>query len=137
MRSDMTPAEIAALIARANAYQIEARDCGPVPVNLGEFLQAQQETIARLREALADAEEVLSLAEHPALPDPAYHTEVKALGQRIGFGALMKTASAGWMEANSAKGYPTSGAFVAGPCIGTVQGTLARIRAALSTGEQP
>lgn len=84
------------------------------------------------REALVDAEEVLSLVEHPAHPDPWYHAEVKALGQRIGFGALMTTASAGWREIAAANGDPTSGVFVAGPCIGTVQGTLRRIRSALT-----
>ena len=87
--------------------------------------------IARLREALVDAEEVLALVERPAFPDPRHHEEVKALGRRIGFGALMSTASAGWAEANRAEGYPDSGVFVAGPCIGTVHGTLRRIRAAL------
>ena len=98
-------------------------------------LAASQAREAEMREALAEAEEVFALVEHPNLPDPLYHEEVKRLGCRIGFGALMSTASAGWREANEADGYPGSGAFVAGPCIGTVQATLKRIRAALATTE--
>ncbi|WP_028732126.1 hypothetical protein [Rhizobium leguminosarum] len=86
----------------------------------------------RLREALTEAEETLRLVEHPAFPDPEYHQQVKDLGNRIGFGALMSTASAAWREILAEKGYPIGGEFVAGPCHGTVVDTLAKIRAALS-----
>lgn len=86
----------------------------------------------RMREALVECVDVLAMNEHPAFPDPLYHAEVKALGERIGFGALMSTASAGWREVLAAKEWPTGGEFVAGPCFGTVQATLALARAALS-----
>jgi len=82
--------------------------------------------------ALKECEEVLRLSEHPALPDPLYHEEVKALGRRIGFGALMSTASAGWREVSAEHGYPVGGEFVAGPCFATLQSTLAQVRAALA-----
>jgi hypothetical protein len=82
--------------------------------------------------ALTECEEVLRLSEHPAFPDPLYHEEVKALGRRIGFGALMTTASAGWREVLAEHGYPAGGEFVAGPCFATLQSTLAQVRAALA-----
>jgi hypothetical protein len=82
--------------------------------------------------ALTECEEVLRLSEHPAFPDPLYHEEVKALGRRIGFGALMTTASAGWREVLAEQGYPAGGEFVAGPCFATLQSTLAQVRAALA-----
>src|SRR5690606_786720 len=58
-------------------------------------LRAQRDALA---EALGEAEEVLALMEHQKRPDPAFHDRVKALGQSIGFGAMMATAEAGWRE---------------------------------------
>jgi hypothetical protein len=88
------------------------------------------DTIAQLVKALEEAETVLALVERPAFPDPLYHEEVKALGRRIGFGALMSTASAGWREVAQERGDPIGGEFVAGPCHGTVTHTLSIIRRA-------
>ena len=81
--------------------------------------------------ALKECVSVMAMQEHPRWPDPLYHEEVKALGERIGFGALMGTASAGWREASAEKGYPTGGEFVAGPCFSTLTATLKQARAAL------
>lgn len=92
---------------------------------------AAEAQIARLREALEAAEETLRLAEHPAFPDPIYHDEVKRLGQRIGFGALMSTASAAWREELVASGYPVGGEFVSGPCHSSIIRALSMARAAL------
>lgn len=83
-------------------------------------------------EALEECVAVMAMQEHPRCPDPAYHEEVKALGRRIGFGALMGTASAGWREVAAEKGYPTGGEFVAGPCFSTLTATLRKARQALS-----
>lgn len=141
--ADMTREEIEALVARLAKRGYMFCGVGDATINsrfepdpdCAIAAAALSQTLARnaeLEAALADAEEVLSLVEHPAQPDPWYHAEVKALGQRIGFGALMTTASAGWREVAEANGDPTSGVFVAGPCIGTVQGTLRRARAALA-----
>ena len=91
--------------------------------------------IERLQAALREAEETMKLVERPALPDPAYHQGVKSIGQRIGFGALMSTASAAWRETLEETGYPTGGEFVAGPCLDTVVSCLAKVRAALEDGE--
>lgn len=82
------------------------------------------------RNALEDAEDTLRLVERPAFRDPRYGDEVEALGLRIGFGALMASASASWREHLAADGDPVGGEFVAGPCHGTVVATLAKIRAA-------
>lgn len=127
----------------ADAMQVKLLEAREAERAAGKLALAAEREIARLCaenaalvDALMDAEEVLSLVERPAFPDPLYHEEVKRLGLRIGFGALMSTASAGWAEASAAEGYPTSGAFVAGPCIGTVHATLKRIRAALSLAPQ-
>lgn len=86
--------------------------------------------------ALDDVEETLRLVEHPAFPDPQHHQEVKTLGMRIGFGALMTTASAGWRETLETDGYPVGGEFVSGPCHGTVISSLSRLRTTLAALRQ-
>lgn len=85
----------------------------------------------RLREALEEAEIVLALVEEPALADPYALIEVRELGDRIGYGNLMNTASEIWRS----KLDPSGGEFVAGPCRATVNRCLKMIRAALSTEE--
>jgi hypothetical protein len=82
--------------------------------------------------ALEDAAEVLGLSERPAFPDPQYHEEVKALGRRIGFGALMHTAEAGWREVLKERGDPTGSEHTAGPCRSTVDDCLKTVRNALA-----
>lgn len=99
-----------------------------------ETIDAQQERIAELEGALTEAEEVLALSETPAFPDPAWHCEVKALGQRIGFGALMSTAEAGWRETLESQGY-AGGEHTSGPSRSTITNTLAVIRAALAKND--
>jgi hypothetical protein len=95
--------------------------------------------LERARKALEDAEDTLHLVEQPAFRDPHYGDEVEALGRRIGFGALMSSASASWREYLATSGSPVGGEFVAGPCHGTIIATLANIRAARAQadGETP
>ena len=93
-----------------------------------QSLTIDDETVARLREALEDAESLLALVEHPAIPDPEWAPLVQGLGERIGYGNLMTTASALWRDAGIVPG----GEFVAGPCMGSVRATLAKVRAALA-----
>lgn len=88
--------------------------------------------LAAAREALTDAEETLRLVEHVPFVDPRHGAEVEALGRRIGFGALMSSASASWA---ALPGFPKGGQFVAGPCHATVLACLKRIRAALTSPE--
>ena len=87
--------------------------------------------VAELEAALTEAEDTLQLCEHLSLPDPVHRDVVESLGERIGYGALMSTASALWRERLIAQGLKGGGEFVSGPCHSTVLGTLKIIRAAL------
>ena len=95
--------------------------------------QAALDRIAELEGALGECVEVLALKENPDAPDPQHHERVKALGQEIGFGALMSTASCGWRECAKDQGIAGS-EFVAGPCYVTVVETLSLARAVLAKG---
>lgn len=86
---------------------------------------------ARLREALEECVEVLELVERPAFVDPDHGDEVAALGDRIGYGALMSSASASWRERLEEQDCPTGGEYVAGPCHKTIVLTLEKARKAL------
>jgi hypothetical protein len=109
-------------------YQQLARECYPMQID-------------RLRKELENCIEVLSLVERPRFVDPDYGEEVRRLGDRIGYGALMSSASASWREKLAVQGYPLGAEFVAGPCYATVIDTLKKARAALSlhvrSEEQP
>jgi hypothetical protein len=84
--------------------------------------------IARLRATLKEAESVLGLVERSPAPDPVIDDEIEALGLKIGFGAMMKSAERMWSLQPDVMG----GEFVAGPCRVTVINTLAKIRKALA-----
>lgn len=91
--------------------------------------------VAALVEALMDAESVLALSEKPAFADPQHHADVTLLGRRIGFGALMSSASASWRNDLLQTGYPAGGEYVAGPCHATVVKCLGKARAAIAALE--
>lgn len=80
--------------------------------------------------ALLEAEEALALAASPNIPDPRHIDEIRALGERIGYGNLMATASAIWGEKMEADGIGGS-EFVAGPCRSTVVKALGLVRDAI------
>lgn len=82
--------------------------------------------------ALQECIDTLALVEHPQRVDPHHGEEIKRLGDRIGYGALMSSASASWREKLAEDGYPVGGAFVAGPCHGSVVAVLKKARAALA-----
>jgi hypothetical protein len=84
------------------------------------------------REALQECVDTLALVERPAFKDPLYGAEVEALGNRIGFGALMASASASWREALTKRGDFVGAEYVAGPCHATVVAALTKARAMLS-----
>lgn len=90
---------------------------------------------AELRAALDEAEQTLRLVEHPSFEDPVNGDEVRRLGDRIGFGALMSSAQAAWRRRLQEHGGPVGGEFVSGPCYSTVTNTLRKIRAALRRPE--
>jgi len=81
--------------------------------------------------ALMEAEEVLALAASPSIPDPRHIDEIRALGERIGYGNLMASASAIWGEKMEAAGIGGS-EFVAGPCRLTVDKALALVRSVIA-----
>lgn len=87
--------------------------------------------IAALVAAAQEAEEVMALTERVPFCDPQHGDEIKALGDRIGYGALMTSASRSWHDAIERQGY-AGGQFVAGPCHATVMATLKLLRAALA-----
>lgn len=127
---------IAGLREAAEGLQYGARD---IVLQAADALEAttrpappaQPGREERLREALEEAEIVLALVEEPALADPYALIEVRELGDRIGYGNLMNTASEIWRS----KLDPSGGEFVAGPCRATVNRCFRMIRAALSTEE--
>lgn len=84
--------------------------------------------------ALLEAEETLALAVSPNFPDLHHIDEIRALGERIGYGNLMATASAIWGEKMKASGIGGT-EFVAGPCRSTVEKALTLVRDALSLKE--
>ena len=96
---------------------------------------AQTGEVERLKAALEECVSVLALAEHGKCEDPDHQEVVTALGQSIGFGALMSAAQYGWRETLRAKGYPLGGEFIAGPCYATVITALKQARQALSRPE--
>jgi hypothetical protein len=87
--------------------------------------------IEALEAALRECVDLLALVEHPKRVDPDYGSEVNRLGQRIGFGALMSSASASWRATLTAGGGPVGAEFVAGPCQSSVTEVLQIARAAL------
>ena len=98
--------------------------------------EAAERRAGELEGALKGAEATLALVEHPAREDPLHGSEVRALGARIGYGALMSSAQASWRMHLEESGYPLGGEHVAGPSFGTVQVTLRAIRAALLPATQ-
>ena len=52
-----------------------------------------------MREALVEFMEITAPAARLPTRDPDYHAEVKALGDRIGYGAMMLSAQAAWRDA--------------------------------------
>lgn len=89
------------------------------------------EAAASAREALKYVEKALSPIESTPSRDPSYHDLVNALGDRIGFGALMKIAELCWREDLAANDFPVGGEFVAGPMRAQIDKALRLVRAAL------
>ncbi len=86
------------------------------------------------RVVLRECEEVLELTD-PSGQRLCIHAfedaEVYQLCERVGYGAVMDSAARQWRQKPTRNG-GESGAFVTGPCIGTVQSTLKRIAAVLN-----
>lgn len=77
-------------------------------------------------EALIRIEPLLSQLALPSRLDPDHSSEIRELGERIGYGALMHGASALWrvhLEENGGSG----GEFVVGPCAATAEKAWTRL----------
>jgi hypothetical protein len=125
-------------IGKDEAYttlELEATDARLIanaPADLAFLL----DRVEKLESALRQAEETWRLTERPTHIDPVHGARVEELGDAIGYGALMSSASASWRKrlADSGKA-PVGGEFVAGPCHSMVVKALAAIRTAL--GDAP
>lgn len=84
----------------------------------------------RLLDAAKEALDVLGLCEGRSFDAPE-DAEVKALGRRIGFGALMSAASKTWAEWLVEQGMPRGSNFVSGPCLATFEKTVAVLSSAI------
>ena len=91
-------------------------------------LAAQNQQVLALVEAARDAGDVLQSAASPSNLDPQYSDQIAALGERIGYGALMHGASALWRKS---LGDLAGGEFAAGPCVSTAASRLVRLDDAL------
>ncbi len=112
----------------------EVRNVVPLYASQATTLELAQKRIEELEEAVRECVETFELVERPSFLDPDYSDEVSALGDRIGYGALMSSASASWRNALVEQDCPVGGEFVAGPCHVTVLRALKIARAALTAG---
>lgn len=85
--------------------------------------------VERVKEALVEAREALSLAADVPLADPYILTDLRALCDRVGYGNVMSSASALWREK---LGELKGGEFCAGPCRATAEAAIELIDQALS-----
>ena len=94
-----------------------------------ERAERAEADLTAARALLREAVEVWSRCVARDFPAPE-DAEVRALGERIGFGALMDAAEKEW-RASLVADYPpcVGGEFVHGPCRATVDDLSARIEA--------
>lgn len=92
---------------------------------------SEAERIRALEDALREFLDITEPASIPAFKDPAHGAVVEQLGERIGYGALIASASASWRESNKRQGYPAGGEFVVGPCYSVLMGARKKALAAL------
>jgi len=93
--------------------------------------RASEERIAGLVKALEDAAALFENLAQPAVGDLRTAGLVRQLGDVIGYGNLMHTASAIWREKLSVDGI-RGGEFSCNICQKTAENTLVKIRAALA-----
>ena len=125
------------LLKRLRAAKYSRGPLGEMSAHAAGMMHEAADEIERLRAALDETRVNLELVERLRIKDPAYGAEVEALGERIGYGALMSSAQASWRASNARRGFPTGGEFVAGPCYATVMKNLEMVRAALNPDSTP
>ena len=112
------------------AMERAATACDACAVDVTERLRG----LEAVRVAAEDALDVLSLCTTRNFPAPE-DAEVRALGERIGFGALMSAASKTWADHAWETGIPYGSHFVCGPCESTLEAIGSALRAALAAVE--
>lgn len=125
-----TAAEIVDRIAKQHVWK------GDCVADVAQALFSERHRHAEVMEALREFMDITESAATPAFRDPDYANEVQALGDRIGYGALISSASASWRESLARDGYPTGGEFVVGPCMAVLLLTRAKASALLSRLEE-
>lgn len=75
--------------------------------------------------------EVLQMSARERWEDPHWGAEVRALGERIGYGAMMASASAAWAKDVKDKDGIEDVGFVAGPHMSTVKDLISKLTKAL------
>ena len=90
--------------------------------------KSRDDKVLVLVAAARDAGDVLETASRAALLDPDYSDEIKRIGERIGYGALMTGASALW---RASLGELAGSEFAVGPCVSQAQSRLERLDDAL------
>ena len=96
-----------------------------------------QAEAARLRAALAEVEPLLSKLAMPARADLRVVDLVEELGDQIGYGALMVTASALWRQRLADSGFPVGGEFSPNICQMTAEQAWRKVCAALDGQVRP
>ena len=87
-----------------------------------------------LLEAAAELLAILEPNRRPAFEDPDHQQAVEALGDQIGYGALMSAAEAGWRKKLAAQGMK-GGEFVSGPCRSLFDSGYDALHAAIAKAE--
>lgn len=118
---------------RANAFHEAENAIRALPIPADPPDPVRAALVEACQSALASFEAAI-----PTGSDPANEPVVSTLGKRIGYGALMATASYLWREELKSEGYPVGGEFIAGPCRVTAEANVRELRAALdAAGEAP
>lgn len=84
----------------------------------------------RLEAALREFMDITEPAARLGSPDPDYGPEVKALGDRIGYGAMMASAQASWREMLKPHGQE-GGEHTRGPCYAVLLAAREQAKRAL------
>ncbi len=118
----------AILDARDKQLECRDRDLDHTRLQLleqNETLARMRDRIGKLREALHDCVELLAIVEQPFFEDSQHGARVRQLGEEIGFGALLASASASWREKDPAS------AHTIGHCAHVIAQCLAKARTTL------
>jgi hypothetical protein len=115
-----------------SVYQLRGGNTPTLPTTGSGVKPAVTGSERTLVDALQECIAALRLATRVPPRDLQNEPAVRALGERIGYGALMATASDVWRQRLAEDGAPVGGEFVCGPCRSTAALALAAAEAALA-----